>query len=221
MSDEQPKLKHILEGALLAVGEPLSLERLQSLFPEEAMPERQAIRDALDELSADYHKRGIELREVASGYRIQVKAELSPWVSRLWEEKPGKYSRALLETLAIIAYRQPVTRGEIEDIRGVTVSTSIMRTLQEREWTRVVGHRDVPGRPAMYGTTKKFLDYFNLRSLEDLPSLTELRDLDDIHPELDLQFPEDDNGDIKAAREIPASASLDELDPAPGADENV
>ena len=123
-----------------------------------------------------------------SGWRIQVREQLSPWVSRLWEERPSRYSRALLETLAIIAYRQPVTRAEIEEIRGVSVSSSIMRTLQEREWTRVVGHKDVPGRPAMFGSTRKFLDYFNLRSLDELPTLLELRDLDDIHPELDLRF---------------------------------
>lgn len=187
----KPKLKNIIEGALLAVGEPLSIERLQGLFPEGQVPERQAIKTAVAELQLDYAQRGIEIREVASGYRIQVRAELSRWVSRLWEERPTRYSRALLETLAIIAYRQPVTRAEIEDVRGVTVSSNIMRTLQEREWIRVLGHRDLPGRPAMFGTTRKFLDYFNLKSLEDLPSLIELRDLEDIHLELDLKFPEE------------------------------
>ncbi len=186
-----PSLKNIVEGALLAAGEPLSLDRLLSLFSEHEQPDRQALRGALAELAHDYANRGMELTEVASGYRIQVRRELAPWVQRLWEERPSRYSRALLETLAIIAYRQPVTRAEIEDIRGVSVSTQIMRTLQEREWIRVVGHRDLPGRPAMFGTTRKFLDYFNLKSLDELPSLAALRDVDDLHLELDLKFPEE------------------------------
>ncbi|KAB7619632.1 SMC-Scp complex subunit ScpB [Alkalilimnicola sp. S0819] len=188
----EPELKHIIEGALLAAGEPLSLERLQGLWPDERQPDRKALRQALARLEQDYAGRGIELKEVASGWRIQVGERLAPWVSRLWEERPSRYSRALLETLAIIAYRQPVTRGEIEEIRGVSVSSSIMRTLQEREWVRVVGHRDVPGRPAMFGSTRKFLDYFNLKSLDELPTLLELRDLDDAHLELDLQMPQED-----------------------------
>jgi segregation and condensation protein B len=179
-------LKHILEAALLAAARPLALDDLARLFPETDVPDPNVLRAALDELAADYTGRGIELIEVASGFRIQVRQEMERWVSRLWEEKPPKYSRALLETLALIAYRQPITRGEIEDIRGVTVSTSIMKTLQEREWIRVVAHRDVPGRPAMYGTTREFLDYFNLKSLEDLPSLAELRDIDSINAELDF-----------------------------------
>lgn len=189
--DSAPPLKHIIEGALLAAGEPLTLERLQGLFSEDAAPTREALRGALAELAHDLEGRGVELKEVASGYRLQVRQELAPWVSRLWEERPGRYSRALLETLAIIAYRQPVTRGEIEDIRGVSVGTPIVRTLQEREWIRVVGHRDVPGRPAMFGTTRKFLDYFNLKSLDDLPTLMELRDLDELQSELDLKFPDE------------------------------
>jgi segregation and condensation protein B len=187
----EPSLKQIIEGALLAAGEPLSIERLQTLFPEGRAPDRQALRSALVELESDCKQRAVELKEVASGFRLQVKAGLAPWVSRLWEERSTRYSRAVLETLAIIAYRQPVTRAEIEDIRGVSVSTQIMRALQEREWIRLVGHRDVPGRPAMYGTTRKFLDYFNLKGLDELPSLLELRDLDDMHPELDLRFPEE------------------------------
>jgi len=172
------RLRQILEAALLAAGQPLSLERLKALFPEQAGPADEDLRHALAELDSDCHSRGIELREVASGFRFQVKRELAPWVARLWEERPGRYSRALLETLALIAYRQPITRGEIEEIRGVGVSSSIVKTLLEREWIRVVGHRDVPGRPAVYGTTRQFLDYFNLRTLEDLPTLTELRDMD-------------------------------------------
>ncbi|MCH8506516.1 MAG: SMC-Scp complex subunit ScpB, partial [Ectothiorhodospiraceae bacterium] len=149
------------------------------------------LKAALAELSQDYEGRAVEVVEVASGWRIPVRSTYADWVSRLWEEKPGRYSRALLETLAIIAYRQPVTRGEIEEIRGVSVVTSIMRTLQERGWIRTVGHRDVPGRPAMYGTSRQFLDYFNLKSLDQLPTLMELKDLDQVHPELDLRFPED------------------------------
>ncbi len=188
-------LKNIVEGALLAAGEPLTLERLQGLFPDDEIPDRAQLRQALDELAHDCEGRGIELKEVASGYRLQVRAELAPWVSRLWEERPARYSRALLETLAIIAYRQPVTRGEIEEIRGVSVGTPIIRTLQEREWIRVVGHRDVPGRPAMFGTTRKFLDYFNLKSLDELPSLIELQDLDELQSELDLKFPEEVRSD--------------------------
>lgn len=176
MSDE--RLRQILEAALLAAGQALSLERLRGLFPEEARPEDEALLEALTALESECHGRGIELREVASGYRFQVKRELSPWVSRLWEERPVRYSRALLETLALIAYRQPITRGEIEEIRGVSVSSAIVKALQEREWVRVLGHLEVPGRPAIYGTTRQFLDYFGLRRLEDLPTLVELRDMD-------------------------------------------
>ncbi|MCC5810341.1 MAG: SMC-Scp complex subunit ScpB [Ectothiorhodospiraceae bacterium] len=187
----EPPLKFILEAALLAAGGPLSLDHMQTLFPAAGIPEKPRLKEALAELSQDYEGRAVEVVEVASGWRIQVRSAYADWVSRLWEEKPGRYSRALLETLAIIAYRQPVTRGEIEEIRGVSVSTSIMRTLQERGWIRTVGHRDVPGRPAMYGTSRQFLDYFNLKSLDQLPTLMELKDLDQVHPELDLRFPED------------------------------
>lgn len=179
-------LKHILEAALLAIGRPLSVDEMRGLFPESDQPDVPTLRAALAELATDYTERGLEVIEVASGFRIQVKQNMERWVSRLWEEKPLKYSRALLETLVLIAYRQPITRGEIEDVRGVAVSTSIMKTLQEREWVRVVAHRDVPGRPAMYGTTREFLDYFNLKSLENLPSLAELRDIDSINAELDF-----------------------------------
>lgn len=185
MNEQQ--LKHIVEGALLAAGRSLSLDQLQELFLEDARPEKGQLRKVVDELSNDFAERSIEIRETASGYRIQVRQEFSEWVSRLWEERPTRYSRALLETLALVAYRQPITRGEIEDVRGVSVSTSIMRTLQERDWVRVVGHRDVPGRPAMYGTTKTFLDYFSLKSLDELPTLAELRDIDSINVELDLR----------------------------------
>ena len=179
-------LKSILEGVLLAADEPLNLAALAAVFSDDERPSNGEIREALTALEADYSERGIELREVASGYRIQVREEVNPWVARLWEERPQRYSRALLETLALIAYRQPITRGDIEEVRGVSVRSSIIRTLQEREWIRVVGHRDVPGKPALFGTTKAFLDYFNLASLDDLPSLAEIRDMDSIEPELDF-----------------------------------
>lgn len=170
----------ILEAVLLAAGEPLSLERLLEVFPESERPERDAVRKALLELMRDYAGRGMELIEVASGFRLQVPLVYSPWVSRLWEERAAHYSRALLETLALIAYRQPITRGEIEEVRGVSLSSSIMKTLQERDWIKVVGHREVPGRPALYATTRAFLDYFNLKSLSELPPLAAPRDLDAI-----------------------------------------
>lgn len=185
MTLERPVLKRIVEAALFAAGQPLSLEKLGELFYEEERPSLEEFRAVLAELETDYAERGVHLKEVASGYRFQASHEVGEWVSRLWEEKPQRYSRALLETLALIAYRQPITRGEVEDIRGVSVSSHIVKTLLEREWVRVLGYRDVPGRPAMYGTTKAFLDYFNLRSLEELPTLAEVRDLDKISAELD------------------------------------
>jgi len=184
------ELKNIIEAALLAAGRPLSLEAMQALFPEIECPDKKELRSALDALVEDYQGRGIEVAEVSSGWRIQVRGAFSPWVSRLWEERPARYSRALMETLALIAYRQPITRGEIEDIRGVSVSTNIVKTLMEREWVRVVGQRDVPGKPSLYGTTREFLDYFGLKSLDELPTLAELRDLDEINRELDLSDPD-------------------------------
>ncbi len=186
---ETESLKYILEAALLASERPLSFDTLMALFEEAERPERDAVREALNALMGDYRDRGIELREVASGYRIQVRPDYQRWVSRLWEERAPRYSRALLETLALVAYRQPVTRGEIEAVRGVSVSTNIIRTLRERDWIQVVGHRDVPGRPALYATTKLFLDYFNLKNLNDLPSLAELRDIDQIEAELNFETP--------------------------------
>jgi len=185
----ESELKNIVEAALLAAGRPLSLDQLLNIFEAEAVPERAALRKVIEQLNADYADRGIEIKQVASGYRLQVKKELAPWVSRLWDEKPARYTRALLETLALVAYRQPITRSEIEDVRGVSVSSNIIKTLLEREWIKLLGHRDVPGRPAMYGTSKEFLDYFNLKSLSDLPSLQELRDIDSINAELDLNDP--------------------------------
>ncbi|SDH40397.1 SMC-Scp complex subunit ScpB [Pseudomonas panipatensis] len=172
------ELATLLEGILLASGRPLSLERLGELFDEGERPEPQQFRDALAVLALSCAGRAFELKEVASGYRLQIREPLSPWVGRLWEERPQRYSRALLETLALIAYRQPITRGEIEDIRGVAVNTQIVKTLMEREWIRIVGYREVPGRPAMLATTRAFLDYFNLKSLEELPPLSELREME-------------------------------------------
>lgn len=180
------QLQQILEAALLAAGQPLSPVQLAALFNDEERPPGGEISRALEQLRVDCANRGVELKKVASGYRLQVKQEFNEWVSRLWKERPQRYSRALLETMALIAYRQPVTRGEIESVRGVSVSTNIIRTLQEREWIRVVGHRDVPGKPALFGTTKAFLDTFNLQNLDDLPTLAEIRDMENLEPELQL-----------------------------------
>ncbi|NND68313.1 MAG: SMC-Scp complex subunit ScpB [Halioglobus sp.] len=177
-------LVQIIEGALLAAGKPMTVAQIAALFEEHEKPENTAIREALQEVAERCDERGFELVEVASGFRFQVRQPLAPWVGRLWQERPQRYSRALLETLALVAYRQPITRGEIEEIRGVAVSTNIIRTLHEREWIRVVGHRDVPGRPAMYATTKQFLDYFNLKSLDQLPALAEIRDFETLTAEL-------------------------------------
>lgn len=167
-------LKTIIEALLLAADRALSLDEIRSVFDEGERPGRDALRQALAALDEDCGQRGVELKEVASGYRLQVRRELAHWVNRLWEEKPPRYTRALLETLALIAYRQPATRGDIEDVRGVAVSTAIIRTLLDREWIRVAGHRDTPGRPELFVTTRRFLDYFNLKSLEELPPLDEI-----------------------------------------------
>jgi len=222
---EPANLKSIVEAALLAAGGPLSLDTLQSLFSEDELPEKKRLREVLDQLSQEYQGRGIEVREVASGWRIQVVESVSPWVSRLWSERPARYSRALMETLALIAYRQPITRGEIEDIRGVSVSSNIVKTLLEREWVRVVGQRDVPGKPSLYGTTREFLDYFNLRSLDELPTLAEIRDLEEINRSLELGDPDkagdeltvepeesSPEGDHEIASEAPET-SVDRLQP--------
>jgi segregation and condensation protein B len=179
-------LRQILEGVLLAAGRPMTIAALSDVFIEAERPDSESIRAALHEIQTDCQSRGFELKEVASGFRFQVRQHLSPWISRLSEEKPQRYTRALLETLGLIAYRQPITRGDIEEIRGVAVSSTIIRTLLDREWVRIVGHRDVPGRPAMFATTRQFLDYFNLKSLQELPPLAEIRDLDQLNPELDL-----------------------------------
>jgi segregation and condensation protein B len=210
---ERPPLKSIVEAALLAAGGPLTLDTLVVLFEEEDRPTRDQVLDALGSLERDYRGRGIELAQVAGGYRIQVRRECAPWVGRLWEEKPARYSRALLETLALIAYRQPITRGEIEDIRGVAVSTNIVKTLTEREWVRVVGHRDVPGRPALFATTRKFLDYFGLRSLNDLPTLAEIRDPEFLGDDLPLDEPEQPSAALPLSSDDPARTEALEQEP--------
>lgn len=205
--DEETR-QQIIEGLLLSAGRPLSVAALSDLFLEGERPDHEQIRDSLNAIAQACEGRGFELKEVASGFRFQVRQKLSPWISRLSEEKPQRYTRALLETLGLIAYRQPITRGDIEEIRGVAVSSTIIRTLLDREWVRVVGHRDVPGRPAMFATTRHFLDYFNLKNLQELPPLAEIRDLDQLNPELDLS---DEEGRVLVLPEEPADS--DDADP--------
>ena len=194
--------KRIVEALLFASDRPMSVKQLQNVFPELERPESQEIQTAIDSIIQDYSTRPVELRLVASGYRFQVKEEMSPWVARLFEEKPPKYSRALLETIAIIAYRQPVTRGDIEDIRGVSVSSNIIRTLLEREWIRVVAHKETPGRPALYGTTKLFLDYFNLSSLSEMPTLQEIQEFNTL-PENNQQTVQEESEKKAVNEEAP------------------
>lgn len=187
------EIKRIVEASLMAADVALSVDRLAQLFEMDTeKPTCEQVKKAITALQQECEGRGVELRKVASGWRYQTRIDVQPWVARLWQEKPPRYSRALLETLSLIVYRQPITRGEIEEVRGVSVSSNIIKTLLEREWVRVVGHKEVPGRPALYGSTRQFLDYFNLRSLSDLPSLAELKDLDLAHPELDLPSPQED-----------------------------
>lgn len=187
---ELEQLKKIVEGALLASNTPLTVSQLDGLFEEAERPGAGLIKQALASLDIDLKDRAVELAEVGSGYRIQVRTSLMPYMAKLWEDKPPRYSRALLETLAIIAYRQPITRGDIEQIRGVSISSTILRTLQERDWIKVIGHRDVPGRPELLGTTKAFLDYFNIKALSELPTLAEIKDLEELEPQLELNDPE-------------------------------
>lgn len=227
LSDPQ-ELATLLEGILLAAGKPMSLERLGELFEEAERPEPQQFRDALAVLGLSCSGRAFELKEVATGYRLQVREKFAPWVGRLWEERPQRYSRALLETLALIAYRQPITRGEIEEIRGVAVNTQIVKTLMEREWIRIVGYREVPGRPAMLATTRTFLDYFNLKSLEELPPLAELKlmepepqpILEDMAPVASLPSPEEYDEDyippsLQALADQAVRDAGEEPEPAP------
>ena len=203
MDMDQSLLNRIVEAALLASSQPLTLAQLRELFPEEQPAPSGGIEAAIEQLQADCAMRGVELVEVASGFRYQVRADVHPWVARLWTERQTRYTRATLETLALIAYRQPITRGEIEQVRGVSVSSNIIKALEEREWIRVVGHRDVPGRPALYGTTRGFLDYFGLKRLDELPPLSELRDIGELEPQ--LRFDEVAAVDAKIA----AGAALD------------
>ena len=190
------EIKYFIEAALLAAGRPMSVDQLQNLFDGRSAPEKLQIRQAISSLLDDYENRGITITEVASGFRVQVKSGMADRLQKLWEERSPRYSRALFETLALIAYRQPMTRGEIEEIRGVSVSTNIIRSLLEREWIRVVGHRDVPGRPAMFGTTKLFLDYFGLKKLDDLPPLADLSDWESLRLQLNLPAVDEDEEEV-------------------------
>jgi segregation and condensation protein B len=184
MSDSY--LKNVIEAALLAAARPVSVAELAQIFDEPSRPTPKELRAVLEQLSADYQGRGVAIVETATGFRFQVRSEFAHEVSRLWPDRPRKYSRALLETLALIAYRQPITRAEIENVRGVSVNPEIVKTLMERSWVRVVGHRDVPGHPELLGTTSEFLDYFSLKSIEDLPPLAELKSLTDLNLQLPL-----------------------------------
>jgi len=217
-------LKHLIEATLLAAGRPVSSDQLLELFDERERPTSEELRAALDLLAAEYESRGIELIEVASGWRVQVRSRCADVVSRLWQERPSRYSRALLETLALIAYRQPITRSEIEEIRGVSISSTIMRTLQERNWIRVVGHREVPGHPELLGTTREFLDYFGLKSLDQLPTLAELRDVETIGVQLELPGGEMPTEvlEVDAAAEVAVDDADVPVDAAPeDADDNA
>ncbi len=191
---DENEIKYFLEAALLAAGRPLNIDQLKDLFDGRMAPEKTEIRKAIATLNDEYEKRGIIVSEVASGFRMQVKSSMADRLEKLWEERPPRYSRALFETLALIAYRQPITRGDIEEIRGVSVSSNITRQLMERDWIRVVGHRDVPGRPAMFGTTRGFLDYFSLKKLDDLPPLADLSDWESLRVQLNLPEVEGQDG---------------------------
>ena len=218
MNDNE--LKKIIEAVIYAADEPMSLNRLMSLFPEDDHPGRDAIKTAISELQQEAAGRSIELKEVGSGYRYQVRQDYAEWVSKLWEERPARYSRASLETLALIAYRQPVTRAEIEEVRGVSVSSQIIKAFIERDWVKIVGHRDVPGRPALYATTKGFLDYFNLKSLEELPSLAEIRDIDSINEKLELSMP-GENAELAVEEDVAESTDINLEDEAPAEEEKA
>ena len=212
MSDVDNKVKMIVEGCLLAAGRPLTLDNIIAVFEKSEQPDRDELKQVMQAISDDCNDRGFELKQVASGYRFQVKQDLSEWVAKLWEERPPRYTRALLETLALVAYRQPITRGDIEEIRGVAVSANIIRTLLDREWIRVVGHRDVPGRPAMFATTKQFLDYFNLKSLQELPPLSEIKELSQTEQELDLADGLAQQRVIDLPEEVTDEASYEQID---------
>lgn len=198
------EIKHFIEAALLAAGRPLSVDQLQKLFDGRIAPEKPEIRQAITTLNEEYEGRGVLISEVASGFRVQVRAGMADQLQKLWDERPPRYSRAMFETLALVAYRQPITRGEIEEIRGVSVSSNIVRTLLERDWVRVVGHRDVPGRPEMFATTKFFLDYFGLKKLDDLPPLADLADWESLRVQLNLpEVEEDASGETPVGTDLP------------------
>jgi segregation and condensation protein B len=213
---DETQIKYFVEAALLAAGRPLKIPQIQELFDGRSTPEPAMIRVAIAALQDDYEQRGIVITEVASGFRMQVRADMADRLHKLWEERPPRYSRALFETLALIAYRQPMTRGEIEEIRGVAVSSNIMRSLMEREWVRVVGHRDVPGRPAMFGTTRLFLDYFGLKKLDDLPPLADLSDWESLRVQLDLpavdEEPVTDSAEVRDLPVMPIESADDAAD---------
>ena len=216
------KLQNILEAILISADKPLAVEKLLGFFQSEDLVNRNDVKKALFDIQQRFTTHGFELIETASGYRFQTKQEYKQWVTQHWDEKPAKYSRALLETLALIVYRQPITRAEIEDIRGVAVSSHIIKTLQERDWIRIVGHKEMPGRPALLGTTRQFLDYFNLKSLDEMPSLSEIQDIDKLYPELDLKIRkelgdiEDDSMDEDQSED---EIKLDKLDETVSEDE--
>ncbi len=229
---DQSLVTRVVEAALLASHQPLTLVQLKGLFPLDEPAPEDSVETALAELQAACATRGVELVEVASGWRFQVKADVHPWVARLWSERQTKYTRATLETLALIAYRQPITRGEIEQIRGVTVNSSIIKALEEREWIRVVGHRDVPGKPELLATTKTFLDYFGLKRLDELPPLSELKEIGELEPQLPFApaipagmssdaitqepaVPEQSDAEVDSASADPAFASEDASEPQP------
>jgi segregation and condensation protein B len=227
---DSTEIKYFIEAALLAAGRPLNVDQLRGLFDGRMAPEKAEIRKAIAALNDDYEHRGIVVSEVASGFRMQIKSGMADRLGKLWEERPPRYSRALFETLALVAYRQPITRGEIEEVRGVSVSSNIIRTLLERDWVRVVGHRDVPGRPAMFGTTKGFLDYFGLKKLDDLPPLADLSDWESLRVQLNLPEVEDqasggaDEAAEAAARDLPKLNATDasvEADADDESDEHV
>ena len=208
------KLQKILEAILISAEKPLSVEKLLGFFEPEDLVNRNDVKAALSHLQESFDNHGFELVESSSGFRFQTKEDYKKWVTQHWDEKPAKYSRALLETLALIIYRQPITRAEIEDVRGVAVSSNIVKTLQERDWIRIVGHKEVPGRPALLGTTRQFLDYFNLKSLDEMPSLSEIQDIEKLYPELELKMKEE--GIEERVEEKPAEEQkisiADELD---------
>jgi segregation and condensation protein B len=216
-------VKNVVEAALLAAGRPVTMDELIGVFDERDGSNADEVKTALAALTADYESRGLELLEVASGYRIQIKAAVAEPVSRLWQERPAKYSRALLETLALVAYRQPITRGEIEQIRGVTVNPHIIKTLLERAWIRVVGHRDVPGKPELLGTTRDFLDYFSLKKLDDLPTLSQLKELEDLRVQLTLPGADPQVLDPEPSAEAadPGADSAEQIDAATDDEEDV